>query len=232
MTDTLFTSIFESTSTGNAVTSGSFFACLIAALVIGTFMALVYKYRSRGSQSFVITLALLPAAVAMVIMLVNGDFGTGVAVAGAFGLVRFRSVPGTAKEIGAIFTAMGAGLACGVGYIGYAAAFAVIVSAAMLLYQFIGFGTNRNDDLHKKLSITIPENLDYTGMFDDLFEKYTRSHKLVTVKTTNMGSLFKLTYEIELTSAEQEKLFIDELRCRNGNLEINVTQKETVSNEL
>ncbi len=232
MTDTLFTSIFESTSTGNAVTSGSFFACLIAALVIGAFMALVYKYRSRGSQSFVITLALLPAAVAMVIMLVNGDFGTGVAVAGAFGLVRFRSVPGTAKEIGAIFTAMGAGLACGVGYIGYAAAFAVIVSAAMLLYQFVGFGTNRNDGLHKKLSITIPENLDYTGMFDDLFEKYTRSHKLVTVKTTNMGSLFKLTYEIELASAEQEKQFIDELRCRNGNLEINITQKETVSNEL
>ena len=233
MTDnTLFTSIFASASDGTTVTASGFFSAIIAALVIGAFMALVYRFRSRGSQSFVITLALLPAAVAMVIMLVNGDFGTGVAVAGAFGLVRFRSVPGTAKEIGAIFTAMGAGLACGVGYIGYAAAFAAIVCGVMLLYQLTGFGAAGSGDRRRQLHITIPENLNYTHVFDDLFEQYARSHRLAKVKTTNMGSLFKLTYDIELNDPAQEKELIDALRCRNGNLEISLTQQENASNEL
>lgn len=231
MTDNIFTSLFAN-STNGTVTTSTFFACLIAALVIGAVMALVYKYKSRCSQSFMITLAIIPAAVCMVIMLVNGDFGTGVAVAGAFGLIRFRSVPGTAREIGAIFTAMGAGLACGVGYIGYAAAFASIMCAVMLVYNMIGFGANRDDDKYKKLHVTIPENLDYSNIFDDLFDKYTDTHKLVTVKTTNMGSLFKLTYEIKLKSPELEKQFIDELRCRNGNLEINISQQETAVCEL
>ena len=166
------------------------------------------------------------------IMLVNGDFGTGVAVAGAFGLIRFRSAPGTAKEIAAIFTAMGVGLACGVGYIGYAAAFAAIMCGAMLLYGCIGLGSDRNEERVKKLTITIPENLDYSRVFDDLFDKYTVSHKLVNVKTTNMGSLFKLSYDVELKGDASEKGFIDELRCRNGNLEINLHRRETTTGEL
>ena len=178
------------------------------------------------------TLSVIPAAVAMVIMLVNGDFGTGVAVAGAFGLIRFRSAPGTAKEIAAIFTAMGVGLACGVGFIGYAAAFAAIMCGAMLLYGFIGLGSEKNEERQKKLTITIPENLDYSRVFDDLFDKYTVSHRLVNVKTTNMGSLFKLAYDVELKTDASEKGFIDELRCRNGNLEINLHRRESSIGEL
>ena len=175
---------------------------------------------------------MLPAMVTVVIMLVNGNLGAGVAVAGAFSLIRFRSAPGTAKEIAAIFTAMGVGLACGVGYIGYAAAFAVIMCGAMLLYGFIGLGSDKNEERQKKLTITIPENLDYSRVFDDLFEKYTVTHKLVNVKTTNMGSLFKLAYDVELKVDASEKGFIDELRCRNGNLEINLHRRESTTGEL
>lgn len=231
MTTNIFTNLFESTGTATLSTS-AFFASIISALVIGTAMALVYRIKSRGSQSFLITLAVIPAAVAMVIMLVNGDFGTGVAVAGAFGLIRFRSAPGTAKEIAAIFTAMGVGLACGVGYIGYAAAFAVIMCGAMLLYHLVGFGTSCGEEQCKKLTVTIPENLDYNQIFDDLFDKYTVSHQLVNVKTTNMGSLFKLSYDVELKADANEKSFIDELRCRNGNLEISLHRQESSCNEL
>ena len=231
MTNTLFSSLFESTGT-TTITTSAFFACIISALVIGTAMALIYRVKNSSSQSSLVPLAVIPAAVAMVIMLVNGDFGTGVAVAGAFGLIRFRSAPGTAKEIAAIFTAMGVGLACGVGYIGYAAAFAAIMCGAMLLYGCIGLGSDRNEEREKKLTITIPENLDYSRVFDDLFDKYTVSHKLVNVKTTNMGSLFKLSYDVELKGDASEKGFIDELRCRNGNLEINLHRRETTTGEL
>lgn len=235
MLEKLFTGIFESGTTAAAAQNISltpFLIALAASLVIGTFMALSYRHKTRCSQSFVITLAMLPAAVAMVIMLVNGNVGAGVAVAGAFGLVRFRSVPGTAKEIGAVFTAMAAGLACGMGYIGYAALFALIVCGMTMLYGAIGFGTRRSDDRQKRLHITIPEDLDYTGVFNDLFDQFTVSHRLVTVKTTNMGSLFKLTYDIELKDTDREKQFIDELRCRNGNLEINITEQQNNTNEL
>ena len=228
----IFTGIFESGSTSQSISLAPFMICLVSSLAIGAFMALAYRHKSRCSQSFVITLAVIPAAVAMGIMLGNGNVGAGVAGAGAFGLVRFRSVPGTAKEIGAIFTAMGAGLACGMGYIGYAVLFAAIVCSVMLLYDVIGFGTDRDGEKYKTLHITIPEDLDYTTVFDDLFEEYTSSCRLVTVKTTNMGSLFKLTYNMELKSAEQEKEFIDEIRCRNGNLEINITEQQNTVYEL
>ena len=229
MTDNIFSSMFEGTTT---ISTSTFFACIISALVIGIAMTLVYRIRNKSSQSFLVTLAIIPAAVAMVIMLVNGDFGTGVAVAGAFGLIRFRSAPGTAKEIAAIFIAMGVGLACGVGYIGYAAAFAAIMCGAMLIFGLFGLGTDRKEEREKKLSITIPENLDYSRIFDDLFDKYTASHRLVNVKTTNMGSLFKLSYDVELKEDASEKAFIDELRCRNGNLEISLHRRESVPGEL
>lgn len=234
MLEKMFTGLFESgtTTTTQAISLTPFIICLAAALVIGAGMAMAYKHKTRSSQSFVITLAIIPAAVAMVIMLVNGNVGAGVAVAGAFGLVRFRSVPGTAKEIGAIFIAMAAGLACGMGYIGFAALFALIVCAAMLLMNAFGFGLDRHGETHKRLNVTIPEDLDYTNIFDDLFAKYTKAHKLVTVKTTNMGSLFKLTYDIELKSTDNEKQFIDEIRCRNGNLEINITEQQNTVYEL
>ena len=170
-----------------------FLLCMTFSLILGLVIAFCHMYRSVYSQSFVITLALLPSVVCVVIMLVNGNIGTGVAVAGAFSLVRFRSAAGTAKEICTLFFAMGAGLICGMGYLGFATVFTLILSAMFVLYQRLGFGLMKKSDLHKTLRITIPEDLDYTGVFDDIFAAYTRNHSLISVKTTNMGSLFKLS---------------------------------------
>lgn len=199
-----------------SITWYSLLICTGASLLFGIAAALVYMFRSSYSKSFVVTLALLPAVVQIVIMLVNGNLGTGVAVMGAFGLVRFRSAPGGAKEIGSIFLAMAIGLATGTGYIGIAAVFLVIYSLADILLTAIKFG--ERSPLEKELKITIPESLDYNGIFDDLFKEYTKKAELVRVKTTNMGSLYELTYNIVVSDISREKEFIDKIRCRNGNL--------------
>lgn len=201
-----------------SITWYSLLICTGASLLFGIAAALVYMFRSSYSKSFVVTLALLPAVVQIVIMLVNGNLGTGVAVMGAFGLVRFRSAPGGAKEIGSIFLAMAIGLATGTGYIGIAAVFLVIYSLADILLTVIKFG--ERSPLEKELKITIPESLDYNGIFDDLFKEYTKRAELVRVKTTNMGSLYELTYNIVVPDISREKEFIDKIRCRNGNLNI------------
>ena len=195
-------------------------------------MALAYMYRTRYTKSFVVTLALLPAVVCVVIMMVNGNVGTGVAVAGAFSLVRFRSVPGTAKEICTLFLAMGAGLIAGMGYLGFSLLFAGIMCLVFVLYNRLDFGAKKNSAIFKTLTITIPEDLDYSGVFDDVFAEFTRSYDLVRVKSTNMGSMFKLTYNVMLRDATREKEMIDSIRCRNGNLEISVSKQETGGNEL
>lgn len=231
MLNNIFAGLFD-TGTTQLISISDFMLCIFVSLFIGIFLAFIYTYKTRYTQSFVLTLATIPAVVCMVIMLVNGNVGAGVAVAGAFGLVRFRSVPGTAKEIGAIFLSMGAGLACGMGYLGYAVLFSLILGGVSLLYCKLGFGISQKALLKKTLHITIPEDLDYTSIFDDLMKEYTSFHKIVSVKTTNMGSLFRLTYEIQLISLEKEKEFIDALRCRNGNLEINLTHLETTVYEL
>lgn len=215
----LFRGVFDTEFTA-VITLPVFLGCMAVALIIGAWIALVYSYKSRYTKSFLTTLALLPAIVCVVIMMVNGNVGTGVAVTGAFSLVRFRSVPGTAKEIGTIFLAMSAGLAVGIGYLGYAVLFSLIVGLVMIFYAKIGFGEQKNLEKEKVLQITIPENLDYSGVFDDLFEQYTESVSMCSVKTSNMGSLFKLTYRVVLKDVTKEKEFIDGLRCRNGNLEI------------
>ena len=228
----IFSSIFSSGTTTTAVSPITVLICIGAALAIGIFLALVYTYRSRYTQSFVITLAMLPAVVSMVILLVNGNVGAGVAVAGTFGLVRFRSVPGTAKEIGAIFLAMTTGLAAGMGYVGYAAAFALIMGIVTLIYNKFGFGLLGGASLQKSLTITIPENLDYTDVFIETLGKYTKDARLLGVMTTNMGSLFKLNYDVTLKKEGIEKEFIDELRCRNGNLEIRLNRPGMGGEEL
>lgn len=227
MPDSLFRGIFDTDMTA-VISVSDFLLCVGCSLVIGLLLALTYMYRTRYTKSFVVTLALLPAVVCVVIMMVNGNVGTGVAVAGAFSLVRFRSVPGTAKEIGVLFLAMGAGLIAGMGYLGYALLFAVVLGLVSMLYSRLDFGEKRQEALYKTLHITIPEDLDYTGVFDDLFQKYASNWKLVHVKTTNMGSLFRLTYNLTLRDEKQEKELIDALRCRNGNLEISVSPQETV----
>ena len=227
----LFKGLFDTDIT-TVITPGSFLLCLGAALVLGLVMALCYMYRSRYTKSFVATLALLPGVVCIVIMLVNGNVGAGVAVAGAFSLVRFRSVPGTAKEICALFLAMGTGLITGMGYLGYGVLFTLVMCAMFVLYTRLDLGSRKNADSHKTLSVTIPEDLDYSEIFSDIFEEFTESHSLVRVKTTNMGSMFRLTYEICLKDPAREKAMIDAIRCRNGNLEITVSRQETTPVEL
>ncbi len=231
MLNTIFQGIFD-TQTTNVISVSDFLLCIAVSLALGLVLAAVYTYKTRYTKSFLTTLALLPAIVCVVILMVNGNVGTGVAVAGTFSLVRFRSVPGTAKEIGAIFLAMCAGLIAGMGYLGYAVLFTVVLCAILFLYNLLDFGSRKNGERYKVLHITIPENLDYTGAFDEVLDKYTASHELVQVKTTNMGSLFRLTYNLVLKSPEEEKELIDKLRCRNGNLEISVSCKETVTCEL
>jgi uncharacterized membrane protein YhiD involved in acid resistance len=203
---------------GSEITLSVFAICTAVSLVLGIGAALVSMFKNRCSQSFVVALAVLPAIVQIVIMLVNGNIGAGVAVAGAFSLVRFRSAPGSAREIGYVFLAMAIGLATGMGYVVLAAVFFVVIAAVMLLLAAVNFG-NKHDS-ERVLKITIPENLDYDGLFDDLFEKYTKSHELVKVRTSNMGTLYELQYRIVLKSAQPPKAFIDDIRCRNGNLNI------------
>ena len=229
--DNLFKGLFDG-ALSSVISVSDFLSCLGVALVLGLVTALCYMYRTRYTKSFVVTLALLPAVVCVVIMLVNGNVGTGVAVAGAFSLVRFRSVPGSAKEICALFLAMGIGLIAGMGYLGFAVLFAIVMCAVFLVYNTVNFGQKKNETRFKTLTVTIPEDLNYTDIFDDLFEEYTSAHELVRVKTTNMGSLFRLTYEITLRDPATEKQFIDKLRCRNGNLEISVSRQETGISEL
>ena len=195
---------------------------MAASLLLGLIFAMAYMYRSRRSRSLIATMAVLPAVVCVIIMAVNGNIGAGVAVAGAFGLVRFRSAPGTAKEITAIFIAMTTGLLCGMGFLIYAAIFVLIMSLVLVLYSFIGFGEEDNS-LRKSLRITVPENVDYTKEFEEIFDQYTTSRKLLSAKTSGMGSLFKLSYDITLKDPSVEKALVDELRVKNGNLEIAVT---------
>lgn len=220
------------TSMTNVISLGDFLLCVVCALAVGLLLAACYMYRTRYTKSFVATLALLPSVVCVVIMMVNGNVGAGVAVAGAFSLVRFRSVPGTAKEIGAIFLAMGTGIIVGMGYLGYAILCAAVLGGASALYSRLDFGCTKKSALQKTLQITIPEDLDYTGVFDDILRQYASEYELVQVKTTHMGSLFRLTYHLTLRAANQEKQFLDELRCRNGNLEISVSKQVTETGEL
>jgi len=231
MLDKLFRGLFDSDLV-SVITITDFLLCLGFSLVLGLIMAFAYMYRTRYTKSFVVTLALLPAVVCVVIMLVNGNVGTGVAVAGAFSLVRFRSVPGTAKEICTLFLAMGAGLIAGMGYLGYSVLFTVVMCAMFLLYNRLDFGAKKNAETYKTLSITIPEDLNYSGIFDDIFAEYTVSHDLARVKSTNMSSMIKLTYNAVLRDASREKEMIDKIRCRNGNLEITVSKQETTVTEL
>ncbi len=227
MPESIFKGVFDTDMT-RVISVLDFLLCVACSLVLGLILAFAYMYRTRYTKSFVMTLALLPAVVCVVIMMVNGKVGTGVAVAGAFSLVRFRSVPGTAKEIGVLFLAMGAGLIAGMGYLAYAALFTLILGGATMLYSRLNLGERKNRDIYKTLHITIPENLDYTDVFADVFREYTTACELTQVKTTNMGSLFKLTYDVTLRDEKKEKEMLDKLRCRNGNLEISISRQETL----
>lgn len=196
----------------------SFLICTGVSLLLGMGIAFISMFKTKYSQSFAFTLAIMPAVVQIIIMLVNGNIGAGIAVAGTFSLVRFRSAPGSAREIGSIFLAMATGLATGMGYVTIAGIFFVIMAAFMMVLSAAGFGKGSPGE--RTLKITIPENLDYEGLFDDLFETYTDGASLERVKLTNVGTMYELSYEIKLKGENVPKEFIDELRCRNGNLDI------------
>ena len=227
----LFKGIFD-TSAVSTISLDKFLLCVGIALVCGIVLALCYAHRTRYTRSFLATLAMLPAVVCVVIMMVNGNVGAGVAVAGAFSLVRFRSVPGTAKEITMLFLAMGAGLLVGMGYLGYGMLFTIIMAVVSLIWAHLDLGTKKNAALYKTMNITIPEDLDYSQVFDGILEQYTTNFELSRVKTTNMGSLFRLTYDLTMKKGADEKKMIDELRCRNGNLEISVSKQDSMVTEL
>ncbi len=220
MLDSILTTADSSAIT---LTTRGMLACSLASVLLGLAIAICYMVcANRYTKNFVITLAVLPILVQAVIMLVNGNLGVGVATLGAFSLVRFRSIAGTSREIGAVFFAMATGLATGMGYIGYGVIITAVVAVMMILLSKTPFGEKK--ETGKQLKVTIPENLNYMGMFDDIFEKYVNDVKLEKVKTTNLGSMFELTYLIALKDETTEKEMIDEIRTRNGNLTITCGQ--------
>jgi hypothetical protein len=200
--------------------------------LIGIILAAGYMIHARYSKSYIMTLSILPAVVCVVIMMVNGNIGTGLAVAGAFTLVRFRSVPGSAKEITMLFLAMGTGLLTGMGYIGFAFVFAILMSVVFVVYNHLDFGIQKKALRYKTIRIAIPEDLDYSNIFDDVWEKYTDKCELVRVKSFNMGSMFRVTYNIKMKKDVSEKEMLDMIRCRNGNLEITLSKQDNSVEEL
>lgn len=210
---------------GTGLNFGAVLICIIASLVAGLIIALIYMYKNQYSKSFVVTLVLLPAMVQIVIMLVNGNIGAGIAVMGAFNLVRFRSIPGSAREISSIFFAMAIGLATGMGYLFYALVFLVVVGFANIILSKVQFGGSKDND--RMLRITVSEDMDYDNEFQETLEQYTTRYELQRIKTTNMGSLFEIQYDVNLKNPASTKEFLDEIRCRNGNLNISLGRPAT-----
>lgn len=213
----------------STVTNSDFLLCTLASFIMGLLIAFSFSFKNSKSGNLKFALIVLPPIVQAVIMIVNGNIGTGVAVMGAFSLVRFRSAPGNARDIASIFLAMAVGLAMGAGNIALGVMIGILVCAVNIIYTIISL--KKGPYAEKELIVTIPEGLDYAGIFDGLFQSYTKSHRLVQVKTTHMGSLFRLKYEVVLKDKSQEKKFLDEIRTLNGNLEISLGRKESTPYE-
>lgn len=226
----MFDQLFNDVFTGTTINPASMFGAIGVGLVLGLILAKVYQYKTIYSKSFMMTLVMLPTLIAIVIFLVNGSLGAGVAVMGAFSLIRFRSAPGGAKELLAIFLAMTIGIAVGMGYLIFASVFTMIMSVVMLLLETVNFGQMKHS--MRQVTIVIPESLDYETVFDDIFQKATNYVELVNVKTSDMGSLFKIKYIVQLNGTMTEKELMDALRTRNGNLEIAISRYITKENEL
>ena len=214
------------------VSSLDVLCCIVAALISGIIFSFMCYYKSKSTKSFLIATSMLPAVVALVIILVNGNVGAGVAIAGAFSLVRFRSAPGTAKEICIIFISMAAGLAFGMGFIAYGIIFLIFMGIILMLLNTLNIWNEKVDIKEKRIKVVIPEELDYSSIFDDIFYKYTNKAELVKVKTINMGSMFSVYYDISIKDLKLEKQMVDEIRCRNGNLEVSVQRIDYVKSEL
>lgn len=206
------------TETASVLTIKAATICTGASLLFGMIIAVCYYLSGKSTKNFVLSLVVLPALVQTVIMLVNGNLGTGVAIVGAFSLIRFRSIPGTSREISSVFFAMVVGLATGMGYVTYGAFISIFIGVVMILLSILPIG--KKEENLQSLKITIYENLDYATIFDDLFEQYLKSYTVDSVKTTNMGSMYQISYLIEQKDKTKEKEFIDAIRCRNGNLTV------------
>ena len=220
----MFKTIFEATST---ISTTDALISLGVAVILGIFLSLVYVFgdtKKKYSYNFAFALVILPVCVCAVIMLIGSDVARAISLGGVFALVRFRSVPGNSKDIVNVFFAMATGLACGMGSVLFASVFCIGVGIIYLAFSSLGYALQKTQQ--KQLKIAIPENLNYQGAFDDLFEEYTKSVILEKVQTTNLGTLYELTYSVELKEDINEKLFIDSLRCRNGNLNIVLGIKE------
>lgn len=224
----MFTSILSSVEGNLTIQNG--LLCTVVSVVLGILIAVIYMQQGNYSKNFVVTLAMMPVLVQVVIMMVNGNVGTSVAVLGTFGLVRFRSVPGTSREIANIFFAMAVGLATGMGYLTFSVAMVVVIGGMFMFLGKTSFGERKYNE--KDLRITIAEDLDYTDIFEDIFAEYTSKHSLEQAKTTNLGSMYELKYHITLKNAKKEKEMIDQLRCRNGNLTIICGKRSTLQEEL
>lgn len=222
--------LFYDIFTDTAVDPAMMMLAIGVSLLLGLVIAKVYQFKTVYSKSFVMSLALLPTLIAIVIFLVNGSLGAGVAVMGAFSLIRFRSAPGGAKELVSIFLVMTIGIAIGMGYLVFATVFTLIMSLVMLLLEVVNFGQMKHS--MRQLTVVIPESLDYESIFDDIFNKAANHVELANVKTSDMGSLFKIKYIIQLNGRMTEKELIDALRTRNGNLEIAISRYITRENEL
>ncbi len=223
MFDSIYTSV---------VTASQFFIMSAASLVSGIIFAWLMSFKVRSKKRFFIVASILPFVVAAVITFVNGNIGAGVAIGGAFGLIRFRSAQGSADELAAILIAMASGIAFGMGYIGYGVVILLGMSILFFLLSFLPIFEHADMEQEKMLKITIPESLEYTGAFDDIFAHYLKKYENAGVKTTGMGSMFKLSFKIRMKDPSEEKAFIDELRTKNGNLEISILPYTEPINQL
>ncbi len=223
----MFDSIYSTT-----VTPPQFFIMTAVALATGCMYAWIISFRIRSTKRFFIVTALIPFVVAAVITFVNGNIGAGVAIGGAFTLIRFRSAQGSADEIAAILVAMGSGIAFGMGYIGYGIVIMLALAVLFLLLSFFPLFEHKSMAKDNLLRITIPESLEYNGTFDEIFSHYLKKYENVGVKTTGMGSMFRLSYKVQLKNHAEEKAFIDELRTKNGNLEVALLPYTETQNQL
>ncbi|MBR3423719.1 MAG: DUF4956 domain-containing protein [Clostridia bacterium] len=223
----MFDSIYSST-----VAPSQFFLMTAVALVTGFLYSWIMSFRIRSTKRFFIVTALIPFVVAAVITFVNGNIGAGVAIGGAFSLIRFRSAQGSADEIAAILVAMGSGIAFGMGYIGYGVVILIALAVLFLLLSFVPLFEHKSKAEDQLLRITIPESLEYNGTFDDIFSHYLKKIENAGVKTTGMGSMFRLSFKVQLKNPAEEKAFIDELRTKNGNLEVALLPYTETQNQL
>lgn len=220
----MFDSIFSATTAATTISLTEAILTIVISFILGALVSLTYmKTSSKGgySQNFVLTLVIIPTAVAIIVFIVGSNVARAFSLAGALSIIRFRSAPGDSKDIAYVLFTTSAGLAIGTGLFGYGILFTASLCLLMFVLKFVNFGANKTSK--NLLKITIPEDLDYEGVFDDLFLEYTKGHELLKVKTTDLGSLFQLVYTVVLDNEKSQKQFIDELRCRNGNLNITLS---------